>query len=141
MSIASRYNDVARYTRDTVELNFAFQVPSSGAVTVVRDCQGTQVASVSALTTGVYTVTLSTKMPVIPQQLTGWSVDLSKPSTGTDKSVANYVGGSYDPVARTFTIATRDGTAGIISGGTPTTGQWISVRLVGPSKNSAKDAA
>lgn len=141
MSIASRYNDVARYTRDTVELLFSFKVPASGAPTVIRDSQGAQVASVSALATGVYTVTLSTKMPQVPQQLTFVSVDMAKAATGTDKSEVKYVADSYDPVARTLTLVSRDATAGTVSGGTPATGNWVSVRLVGPSKISAKDAA
>jgi hypothetical protein len=131
--------DSMSYLRRKVELEFSFQVPASGAVTVIRDGRGAQVASVSAYTGGLYTVTLKSGIQK-PRQITSFQVCISQVDGGTGFNQASYVTDSYSVSAGTFQIlATElDGAGGEDQ---PETGAWISVRLVGPLVDAVKDAA
>ncbi len=133
---------IRHYLPERVEIEFSFVIPATNtdAPTVFRDGKGSQVSSVSAPASGVWTVTLKDGI-VLPQQITTAFVHLAKAATGTDKSGVNYVEGSYSATTKTFTLVSRESNDGVISGGLPVAGDRVSVRLVGPGKTSQTDAA
>lgn len=140
------YNDEGRYLRRQVELKFSFLIPSTptNAPTVVRDGQGAQVASVSAIASGVQTVTFKTADAspglVLPRQLSWGSVSLSAAASGAVLTRADLVTGGYDPAARTLQIVYRDSDDGAVAA-SPAAGTWVFVTIQGPDVDQFKDAA
>ena len=137
---------VRHYLPEKVELEFSFVIPATktDAPTVFRDGKASQVSSISAPSSGVWTVTLKDGI-VLPQQITSHVVNVAKAATGTDKGSVAYVEGSFSASARTFTLVARDLTDGTTPGtanaGIPTAGARVSVYLAGPGKTSQTDAA
>jgi len=127
------------YLRRKVELEFSFKVPASGAPSVIRDGRGAQIASVSAYSGGIYTVTFKSGIQ-LPRQLTAFQCSLSQVDGGTGFNLAHIVTDSYDYSARTVQILCTE-VDGAGAEDQPETGAWISVRLVGPLVDGVKDAA
>lgn len=146
MSVSHQYNGSANFShlKGTVELEFSFKVPAAGAVSVIRDGKGAQVASVSAYTAGVYTVTFASSVR-LPRQVTAFSCSISQPAAGTGESQARLTTESLDALPASGTLGvvctetTDDGVPNTIL--QPATGSWVSVMLKGPRTDDGKDAA
>ena len=135
---ASRFS----FLKGTIELEFSFKVPASGAVSVVRDGKGAQVGSVSAYASGVYTVTLNTEAR-LPRQVTSFHASCSQPEAGTGYANVALTTESLDafPASGVLKVlATEYDTAGGALG-QPPTGTWVSVMVKGPRRDDLKDAA
>ncbi len=127
----------------TVELEFSFKIPAGdGAVAVVRDGRGRQVASATG-TSGVYTVTFRSASPGVrlPRQVTTAFAHLTQPAATTTFNQVHVVTDSYSASAGTVQLVFTeyaDGAASIVR---PVVDSWVSVLIKGPVNDDHKDAA
>ena len=141
------YNDEGRYLRHAVELEFSFVLPATptDAPTVIRDGQGALVASVSAISTGVQTITFKTheQSPgiVLPQEIVSWSVEIAKAATGDHMTAPNLVAGSYDLATRTVDIVYRDSDDGAVGTTDLAAGDVVCIKLKGTSLEQFTESA
>lgn len=128
------------YASGIVRLHGSFATHGSSAPDTLRDGHCSLITGVTRVSAGLYKVALNVEATLLPHKLVDKFVHLESSATPTIIAQANYVQGSWDPVAKTFEIVVyhTSATAGV---GDPDTGSVINFMLVGSILGVGQDVA
>jgi hypothetical protein len=129
-------NDETQYARRVIILRGRFRINGVTTPDEFRDGRAGIILSVTRVSQGLFEVTLKPSFP-IPKQITFSTAHLAQAAAPTAFAVAAMVRDTYDPVARTFRVATRRITGPATND--PDDNDVVDFQLVGPMIDAFKD--
>jgi len=129
-------NDETQYARRVLILRGRFRINGTTTPDEIRDGKSGIVLSVARNSAGLFTVTLKPSFP-IPKQATFSMAALQQAAAPTAYAVAAMVRDTYDPVARTFQVATRRITGPATND--PDDNDVVDFTIIGPAIDAFKD--
>lgn len=122
---------------EVMRLCGSFRINGTSTPDGIRDGKSNYISSVARVSAGLFTVTLSSNIPLLPQSIVAAFVGIAQVAAPTQACRAAYVLDSYSAITRTFQVKCLDfDTPSAVD---PDDNDQISFELVGSANSAGVD--